>query len=96
MLSDVNKDRAFLGQDLSCLVSWIPLESWCVLTAAGKVTHPQTKKAGLIFSFRLRTRKQKFWKGCKAILDEQMTVNFQCEAGARGADAILEQVNKEI
>lgn len=34
--------------------------------------------------------------GVGAILDEQMNVNSQYEAGATGADAILVQVNKGI
>lgn len=60
MISDVNKHRAFLGQDLDCLVSWIVLESWCIHRASGKVTHTQTKNKNYIFSFRLGTSKQKF------------------------------------
>lgn len=67
MISDANKDRAFLRQDASCFVSWILLESRCMDTAAGKVTHAQSKIAGYVFSLRLITRKQKFWKesrGC--------------------------------
>lgn len=37
-----------------------------------------------------------FGKDAGAILDEQMNVNFQCETGATGADAILGQINKGI
>lgn len=67
MISDANKDRVFLRQDVSFFVSWILLESWCMETAAGKVTYSQFKIAGYVFSLRLVTRKQKFWKesrGC--------------------------------
>lgn len=50
----------------SSFISWILLESCCIQTATGKVTCTQTKNAGYIFSFRLRSRKQKFWKGCSS------------------------------
>lgn len=32
----------------------------------------------------------------RAILDEEMNVNFPCEAGAAGADAILVQADKGV
>lgn len=97
MISDVNKHRAFLRQDLDCLVRWIVLESWCIHTASGKVTHTHKPRMQVIFSVsnrELASRNSGHSVG--AILDEEVNVNSQCEAGATGADAILVQVDKGI
>lgn len=96
VISDANKDRAFLRQDLDCLVSWILLESWCIHRAAGKVTYTQAKNAGYVFSFRLRTRKQKFWKGCRGYFGWRNDCEFPVRSWCYGADAILGQVHKGI
>lgn len=95
MISDANKDRAFLRQDVSCFVSWILLESWCMDTAAGKVTYAQSKIAGYVFSLNWLLESRNFGKNLGAVLDEQTNVNSVWNWAVR-ADAIFGQVSKGI